>query len=222
MRKPDKSSLRKAVMKMEDAIGKEDILNPQSKFVLDGGALLHRVRWAKDALFGELANTYVSYVRRHYGLASIAFDGYSDLSTKDSEHARRAQKKCHDIEGKEINQCTTTQDRFLSNENNKSQFIALISQYLRNDHQNVINCNGDADTTIVKTAIDQATTSVNSVVVVADDTDIAITPRITGKIAWLILYFIRSDYKEMEYEIINTRTNNNKRTSSFHSCVVWV
>ena len=96
MKKPDKSSHRKALMKMDDAIGKEDILEQTSAFVLDGGALVHRVRWAKDASFRDLANTYVSYVHRHYGSATVVFDGYNDMSTKDNEHIRRAQKKCHD------------------------------------------------------------------------------------------------------------------------------
>ena len=77
-------------------------------------------------------------------------------------------------EVKEINYYPTTQDRFLSNKNNKSQFIDLISRFLKYDYQNVMNCNGDADTTIVKTAINQATLSSNPVVVVTDDTDIAI------------------------------------------------
>ena len=75
---------------------------------------------------------------------------------------------------KEINYCPVKQDRFLSNENNKSQFIVLVSEYLRNDHQEVINCEGDADTTIVETAINQTATSSNSAVVVANDTDIAV------------------------------------------------
>ena len=96
------------------------------------------------------------------------------MSTKDTEHIRRAQKKCHDVETKEINYYPTTQDRFLRNKNNKSQFIDLISRFLKNDHQNVITCNGDADITIVETAINQATLSSNPVMVVADDTDIAI------------------------------------------------
>ena len=45
---------------------------------------------------------------------------------------------------------------------------------MRNDHQEVINSERDADTTIVKTAINQAATSSNFVVVVTDDTDIAV------------------------------------------------
>jgi len=87
---------------------------------------------------------------------------------------RRAQKKCYDVEVKEINYYPTTQDRFLSNTNNKCQFIDLISKFLKDDNQNVINCSGDADTTIVKTAINQAVIFSKPVVLVADDTDIAI------------------------------------------------
>ena len=43
MRKPDKASLRKALMKDEDAVTK-DQLDADSTFVVDGGALLHGVR----------------------------------------------------------------------------------------------------------------------------------------------------------------------------------
>ena len=74
MRKPDKPSLRKAIMKVNDVIGKEEI-ELTSTYILDSGALLHRVRWSKDALLGDLAYMYVSYVRRHYDSAIIAFDG---------------------------------------------------------------------------------------------------------------------------------------------------
>ena len=49
IKKPDKPSLRKAIMKVNDAIGKEDI-ELISTYVLDGGALLHRLRWSKDIM----------------------------------------------------------------------------------------------------------------------------------------------------------------------------
>ena len=44
MRKPDKPLFQKVIMCDKDAVKKEDIENPYS-YVLDGGALLHRVRW---------------------------------------------------------------------------------------------------------------------------------------------------------------------------------
>ena len=43
MRKPDKPTLRKVIMCDEDTVRKEDTENPDN-YVLDGGALLHRVR----------------------------------------------------------------------------------------------------------------------------------------------------------------------------------
>ena len=68
-------------------------------------------------------------------------------------------------ERKRNDHCPVTQDRFLSNEKNKSQFIVLVSEYLRNDHQEVINCERDADTTFVETAINQAATSSTDIAV---------------------------------------------------------
>ena len=57
MRKPDKPALRRAVMK-EEKVGKRDQLPNDACFVIDGGALLHRVRWIKDALFDEICHAY--------------------------------------------------------------------------------------------------------------------------------------------------------------------
>ena len=53
MRKPDKPSLWRALMKEEKAIGRDQIPS-DAVFVIDGGALLHRVRWIKDVTFHEL------------------------------------------------------------------------------------------------------------------------------------------------------------------------
>ena len=69
----------------------------------------------------------------------------------------------------------SSQEKFLSNENNKTSFITLISKYLEEDDQTVIKCDGDADTSIVSAAIRLASPKTdNPVIVVADDTDIAI------------------------------------------------
>ena len=38
----------------EDAVRKEDIENPD-KYVLDGGSLLHRVRWFKGMKFNAVS-----------------------------------------------------------------------------------------------------------------------------------------------------------------------
>ena len=65
MRKPDKPSLRKVIMPEEEAIKKDDIKNCDT-FVLDGGPLIHRVRWSKGTKFITIAETYVKYIRKKY------------------------------------------------------------------------------------------------------------------------------------------------------------
>ena len=61
--------------------------NTQMYLVLDGGALVHRVKWLKGATYREIATSYVSYVHQHYGPSCIVFDGYKQSpSVKDHEH----------------------------------------------------------------------------------------------------------------------------------------
>lgn len=175
MRKPDKPSLRKAVMKDDEAVGKNQLqIDPY--FVVDGGALLHRVRWIKNSTFDELSQVYVSYVRRHYKSCTIVFDGYDGPSTKSNEHMQRTGggKRCPNIDVVGFNKVSFTQESFLNNEDNKTRFIRHISIKLQQDGQTVKICEGDADTTIVATALKEAeTNNQKAVVTVADDTDVA-------------------------------------------------
>ena len=62
----------------------------QAKHVLDGGALLHRVKWEKKMTYKEIAKQYVCRVRGKYGKSCIVFYGYEQgPSIKDHEHQRR-------------------------------------------------------------------------------------------------------------------------------------
>ena len=73
----------------EDLTSQEDInTSNASKFVLDGGALLHHVTW-KGSTFKDVVQDYISYVNSEYGLCTVVFSGYSSRSTKDHEHRRR-------------------------------------------------------------------------------------------------------------------------------------
>ena len=67
-----------------------------------------------------------------------------------------------------------TQDNFLSNTNTKVQLIKMLSQYLKYDGNEVINCSDDADSIICHTPLDLATTGEKEVVLIADDTDILV------------------------------------------------
>ena len=80
-----------------------------------------------------------------------------------------------------------TQEKFLSNTSNKVQMIKMLSQYLKDDGNEVINCSGDADSTICHTALDLATTGEKEVVLIADDTDIFV----------MLIYHWKSEMKNI-------------------------
>ena len=75
----------------------------------------------------------------------------------------------------------------MSNEYNKSQLINLISEFLRDDCQKVLNCIGDVDMKIVSTGLDYLSVGGKTVVVVADDTDIAV----------MLLYHWREEIEDL-------------------------
>ena len=79
-----------------------------------------------------------------------------------------------DADVHEYNICPSSQERFLSNEYNKTQFISPISRLLLNDGQNVNNCVGGADPKIVQAALNASRKATKPVMIVAGNTDIAL------------------------------------------------
>ena len=70
--------------------------------------------------------------------------------------------------------CPFTQQRYLSLTSNKVSFIKYLSDALTKSGCKVINCRGEADAQVAKSAITFAKRKIGSCVVVADDSDIAI------------------------------------------------
>ena len=172
--------------------------------VMDGGALLHRVCWVKGSNFKKIAKSYVQYVRKHYGKCYIVFDGYESASTKSVEQKRwdKSFQKCPDVDVKEDIIVPFTQEKFLSNTSNKVQLIKMLSQYLKDDGNEVINCSGDADSTLCHTAMDLATTGEKEVVLIADDMNTTSAPYGKGKKSFLnqikdVTVFVNDDARYM-------------------------
>ena len=95
MRKSVKAQLAKTLTNSVDSSEH----NRQALYVLDGEALLHRVKWGKKMLYQEVSKQYVSYVRGKYGESCIVFDCYEQRpSIKDHEHLRRVKKVWADIQ----------------------------------------------------------------------------------------------------------------------------
>ena len=145
-------------------------------FVLDGGALLHRVPWQRNSTYKEICWQYCKYVERHYGHPSVVFDGYSaGPSTKDAVHRRRAGSQI----GPSVNITPAMvfngkKEQFLRNNNNKEMFIIMLSKNLEQDGCHIYNAVGDADLLITQTVIAVARTSTSATILVGDDTDLLI------------------------------------------------
>ncbi len=170
MRKTQKSQFAKIIT--SDVQPAE--CNARTKYVIDGGALLHKVKWAKKTTYHDVIMQHVEYVHRKYGhQCCIVFYGYEGPSTKSHGHLRRVRKTCANIQLSEAMEALFNQKTFFSNERNKSQFIALLSHYLQAGNQIVHQSAGDADTEIVACALQYATQG-TEVTVVAEDTDILV------------------------------------------------
>lgn len=123
IRKPKKATLGNTLLT------KKVDNNPNLLHVLDGGALLHKVRWHTSVTFGDVCKLYVDHITLKHGTSTIEFDGYSDAtSTKDYEHARSINSRgCVDAPCNVSTKVNITQDAFLPNSTNKSCFIDMLS-----------------------------------------------------------------------------------------------
>jgi hypothetical protein len=174
LRKTNKSMLAKQLRKNTSAV--LDQPSGPLHHVIDGGSLLHRVVWIPSGTFFDVVQQYIEYIRRHYGYkCTIVFDGYCNgPSVKDSEHMRRAKKSCPDIDVREHNPVYSNQSAFLMNSANKQAFVFMLARHLQMQNYDVQHAVDDADTLIVRVAIELATKQESTVVVVADDTDVLV------------------------------------------------
>lgn len=145
--------------------------------VVDGGFLLHRVIWQKNASVATICDGYITYINRHYpGLSrTVVFDGYlnSANSTKSQEQRRRYKlKRSADMNLSWNTAIPMKQEDFLSNPTNKSQLISLLQTKLQENGIKTLQATDDADVLIVKTAVELSTHS--SVAVVGEDVDLAV------------------------------------------------
>jgi hypothetical protein len=174
MRKPDKSQLKAELLK-----GVTLSLSPEppTAYVVDGGNLLHAVKWLKTGTNVDVALQYLSYLTRNYaGSVTVVFDGYCNgPSIKDHEHQRRSSKCSPDVAFKPSMVVYENQTMFLSNERNKQAFVNFLASLVKDSGYTVFEAPDDADTLIAKTAIDFARAkNTRSVTVIANDTDILV------------------------------------------------
>ena len=87
MRKPKKHEFGKM---LKDTATKLDVDLNSKMHVVDGGWLLHQVKWSSSATINTVFDTYVRYVDKDPKDGTVVFDGYGEEpSTKDHEHMKR-------------------------------------------------------------------------------------------------------------------------------------
>jgi 5'-3' exonuclease len=196
LRKADKPQLAHAMYdhcnKMPSSETTSDVVPKTERYVLDGGNLLRKLKWMKGDTYGKISKAYADFTIKHYGVATVVFDGYEAGPTiKDNTHRRRKQNIHYPL----VNFSSETefdgkQEEFLSVGSNKQQLISLTSDQLRMVGCSVIQAEGDADVDIAKAAV--STASVHTTTLIGEDTDLLILLLHYAEIDGKPLYF-RSD-----------------------------
>ena len=141
--------------------------------IIDGGYLLHKVKWPTNSTYEEVCEEYADYVITKYcGNSVIVLDEYTDLAniTKSHEYLLRSVTS-REIQFELHMKTITTQEAFFSNRANKQRLHDALKPHLSAKGITVKQAKSDADALIVSTALQTAETTQNSVVVVGNDTD---------------------------------------------------
>lgn len=183
LRQPQKSMLAESLWATLSSAAKTGPTH-RVNYVLDGGALLHRLPWPRQTTYQEICRLYCQYIQKRYSNhVTVVFDGYNNKpSTKSMTRLRRSAGKAGaTVTFQDDMKLTMKKDAFLSNTDNKKRFLAMLQRYLSEAGYTTLQSEADADVLIVKTAVDSA--SEGPTVLVGDDTDLLI----------LLCYHMRTD-----------------------------
>ena len=139
--------------------------------------MLHKkVFWQYNKTFGDIAKDAVKTVKSHYRSdVVVMFDGYPEHpTTKDHAHQQRT-SKCSGAKEVQIDsskRLVLTREQFLSNQNNKKNFIKLLSNYMASENIRFRLAEADADLMIVKTAVEFS--EHHDVTIIGEDTDLVV------------------------------------------------
>ena len=133
-------------------------------YVVDGGMLLHLLKWKKGDTFLKIAEEYRKMLKVWH--CTVIFDGYGNgLSIKDHEHTRRKRKFLAEVDVNPSIVFQLNQQDFLANEVDKSKSIRFLMGHLSGHGYVVDQSSSDADTLIVKHALQSAKNGSPTVVI---------------------------------------------------------
>lgn len=176
------------------------------KYVLDGGAVLHRMQWEIGQTYDTICQKYVSYVTKRYKQPIVIFDGYDcGPAPKDCTQSRRCgtAPMARDVEFSPSMQLRMKKDAFLTNKRNKQHFINMLSSYLEKSGCEIRHADGDADVLIVSTALKAAETC--DTILTGDDTDLMI----------LLCHHANSNHKKIFFHP-EPKSGQNERYMDIH------
>lgn len=160
----------------QQAVGTQIEPDKPTKYVLDGGSLLHRLAWKTGETYDSIAKSYANFTVLKYDKATVVFDGYdvSNPSIKDCAHRRRGMnsKLIPTVNFLPETALVGKKDRFLLNAVNKSRMLKLISDHLVRRGCKVVHAKGDADVDIVQESV--ISSKETNTIVVGEDSDLLI------------------------------------------------
>ena len=146
LRKADKPQLAQAIRDHAADLSSEAVMNCIPKtdcYVLDGGSLLHRLPWKKGDSYKAIAESYAEFTVRHYGQATVVFDGYGEgPSIKDNTHQRRGKNLHPIVSFTAETEFSCKKEDFFTRDKNKADMIALTSTALTKRGCHVIQSPG--------------------------------------------------------------------------------
>ena len=114
--------------------------------------------WIKEKAFGEIADGYVSQLVRKTSDTleiSFIFDGYHDITAKGHRQRQRNKVQYPDYVVTREAKLDIPGNMFLSNPGNKQSFLDLLAEAISSTPRlSATKCPGNADRTIVTTAVD--------------------------------------------------------------------
>lgn len=171
MRSASKSTLADTIWNLGDC--NTECTDIVYSYVVDGGSLMHKIPWTNGLTFGEICQRYIDSVKC-YGTNSVVvvFDGYvSSPDTKDAMHLKRNKG----IVGTKVTFTETTpfrskKETFLANNENKQNFIEMLSKIMHSNGIETKHASADADVLIAKTAVESSI--LHPTILLGEDTDL--------------------------------------------------
>ncbi|KAJ8876614.1 hypothetical protein PR048_021059 [Dryococelus australis] len=137
------------VLKLRD-VSNENV-SVDCKVVVDRGHLLNSLVWPRRSTFGQIHETYVTFIEKLFSLtATVVSDGYTMCTNKGEKPRERFAGRSY----ADIQIATNNVVDFVRIYHSKNGFIKLLVTYFRASVHRAIQCSEDAGTTIAGVALE--------------------------------------------------------------------